>query len=168
VLDKDDKCPDKPETINGYRDNDGCPDRGKAQVVIEKNKITILKKVYFDTNRARIKPVSFNILNQVALVLRANPQVKGVRIEGHTDSQGNAQKNKVLSQKRAEAVRDFLIQKGGIEASRLFAVGYGPDKPVADNRTAKGREENRRVEFVILDQAPGQAAQPAAPATDSE
>jgi outer membrane protein OmpA-like peptidoglycan-associated protein len=159
VLDADDKCPDKPETINGYRDEDGCPDRGKAQVIIEKNKITITKKVYFATAKAKIKRRSFNILNQVALVLRANPQVKGVRVEGHTDSRGNAERNKVLSQKRAEAVRDYLI-KQGIEASRLYAVGYGPDRPIADNKTRKGRADNRRVEFVILEQAPGQAAQP--------
>jgi outer membrane protein OmpA-like peptidoglycan-associated protein len=158
VLDTKDKCPNEPETINGYRDDDGCPDKGKAQVIIEKNKIVITKKVYFDTNKATIKRVSNNILNQIVLTLRANPQIKGVRIEGHTDSRGNAQRNKTLSQKRAEAVRDFLIKRG-IEATRLFAVGFGPDKPIADNRTAKGREENRRVEFIILEQAPGEQPQ---------
>jgi len=160
VPDATDKCPDKPETINGYQDEDGCPDKGKPQVVIEQNKITILKKVFFATAKATIKRISFNILNQVALVLRANPQVKGIRIEGHTDSRGNAKKNKILSQQRAEAVRDYLI-KQGIEPGRLFAVGYGPEKPIADNRTNKGRADNRRVEFVILEQAPGGQPEPA-------
>jgi outer membrane protein OmpA-like peptidoglycan-associated protein len=159
VLDASDKCPNKPETINGIKDQDGCPDRGQAQVIIEKNKIVITKKVYFATNKATIKRVSFNILNQVGLVLRANAQIQGVRIEGHTDDRGKAERNKALSQQRADAVKTYLIEKGGIEAKRLFAVGYGPERPVADNKTAKGRADNRRVEFVILDQPPGAGGQ---------
>jgi outer membrane protein OmpA-like peptidoglycan-associated protein len=154
VLDAKDKCPNKPETINGYADHDGCPDKGQAQVIIEKNKIVITKKVYFATAKATIKRRSFNILNQVALVLRANPQVKGVRIEGHTDSRGDAEKNKALSQARAEAVRGYLV-KQGLAAARMHPVGYGPERPIADNKTRKGRADNRRVEFVILDDAPG-------------
>jgi outer membrane protein OmpA-like peptidoglycan-associated protein len=156
VLDKDDKCPLKPETINGIKDKDGCPDKGQAQVVITANKIQILKKVFFATGRSKIKRRSYSILNQVALVLSANKQVKGVRIEGHTDSRGNARKNKTLSQKRAEAVRDYMINKG-VEPGRLFAAGFGPDKPIEDNKTRRGRAANRRVEFVILEQAPGMA-----------
>jgi outer membrane protein OmpA-like peptidoglycan-associated protein len=154
VLDKQDKCPDKPETINGIKDHDGCPDKGESHVIIEKNKIIITKKVYFATAKSKIKRRSHTILNEVALTLRANPQIKGVRIEGHTDSRGKADRNRELSQRRAEAVRDFLIDKG-IEPGRLFAVGFGPDKPIADNKSRAGRAENRRVEFVILDQAPG-------------
>jgi outer membrane protein OmpA-like peptidoglycan-associated protein len=153
VVDAKDKCPDKPETINGYRDNDGCPDKGAPQVFITENKIVITKKVYFATGRSTIRRRSFNILNQVALILRANPQVKGIRIEGHTDDRGKAEKNKVLSQQRAEAVRAFLIQ-AGIEASRLFAVGHGQEKPLASNDTKQGRATNRRVEFVILEGKP--------------
>jgi outer membrane protein OmpA-like peptidoglycan-associated protein len=168
VPDAKDKCPNQPETINGIKDDDGCPDKGEAQVKIAEGKIQIMKKVYFDTNKASIKKVSNNILGQVALVLKASPQIKGVRIEGHTDSQGKAEKNKTLSQARAEAVRAWLV-KAGIEPARLFAVGFGQEKPVADNRTAKGREENRRVEFIILEQAPGEGGEKKdAPATDTE
>jgi outer membrane protein OmpA-like peptidoglycan-associated protein len=157
ILDAKDKCPNQPETINGIKDDDGCPDQGNAQVKIADGKIQIMKKVYFDTNKASIKKISNNILGQVALVLKANPQIKGVRIEGHTDSQGKADRNKTLSQARAEAVRAWLV-KAGLEPARLFAVGFGAEKPIADNRTAKGREENRRVEFIILEQAPGEGA----------
>lgn len=161
VPDEKDKCPNQPETINGYKDDDGCPDKGKAQVIIKENKIVILKKVYFATGRATIKRISYNLLDQVAQTLAANPQVKGVRVEGHTDSRGRKAANLRLSQRRAEAVRDYMIGKG-IAAGRLIAVGYGPEKPIANNRTRKGRADNRRVEFTILDAAPGVAAPPPA------
>ena len=157
ILDADDKCPSEPETINGYKDEDGCPDKGKAQVVIQENKIVITKKVFFATNKAKIQRKSYSILNQVALVLKTNPQIKGVRIEGHTDSRGSKTRNTALSQSRAEAVQGFLIGKG-VEAGRLFAIGFGPEKPIANNKTAAGRADNRRVEFIILEQAPNQAA----------
>jgi outer membrane protein OmpA-like peptidoglycan-associated protein len=153
-----DKCPKEPETYNGIKDDDGCPDRGAANVKIEEGKIVIMKKIFFDTNKATIKAVSNAILGEVAGTLLVHKEIKGVRIEGHTDSQGDPAKNKTLSQKRAEAVRDWLVRKG-IDSGRLIAAGYGPDKPIADNKTAKGREQNRRVEFVILEQ-PGAAAAP--------
>jgi outer membrane protein OmpA-like peptidoglycan-associated protein len=156
IPDAQDKCPNKKETINGYKDTDGCPDKGRAQVIIKENKIVIVKKVYFATGRSKIKRRSYSILDQVALTLKANPQVKGIRIEGHTDSRGNKRRNVKLSQKRAEAVRDYLIGKG-VASPRLFAIGYGPEKPIATNRTRRGRAKNRRVEFTILDKAPGTA-----------
>ncbi|MCB9555839.1 MAG: OmpA family protein [Deltaproteobacteria bacterium] len=152
VPDAQDKCPNKPETINGYRDDDGCPDRGKVNVQIQADKIVITKKIYFATALARIKTRSFSIVDQVALVLRANPQVKGVRIEGHTDGRGDAKRNLRLSQKRAEAVRDRLIAQG-VEPTRLIAVGFGSRKPIASNKTRRGRAANRRVEFIILERA---------------
>jgi outer membrane protein OmpA-like peptidoglycan-associated protein len=154
VPDAQDKCPDKPETINGVKDDDGCPDKGKTNVIVKENKIVITQRIYFATNKATIKRRSYSILNQVALVLKANPQIKGVRVEGHTDSRGKPERNKVLSQQRAESVRDYVIAQG-IEPARLFAVGYGPERPIADNKTRQGRADNRRVEFVILEQAPG-------------
>ncbi|MBW2734016.1 MAG: OmpA family protein, partial [Deltaproteobacteria bacterium] len=158
VPDAKDKCPNKPETINGVKDEDGCPDRGRVQVVIKDKKIVILKKVYFATGRSIIKKKSYNLLDQVALVLRANPHVKAVRIEGHTDSRGNAKRNRKLSQRRAEAVRTYLVELGAVFANRLVAVGFGPDRPIASNRTRRGRSQNRRVEFSILDAMPGDKA----------
>jgi len=122
-------------------------------VIIKNKKIVITKRVYFATGRSKIKRRSYSLLNEVALTLKANMQIKGVRIEGHTDSRGKRKRNLKLSQARAEAVRNFLI-RAGVAPGRLFAQGYGPDKPVADNRTRRGRRQNRRVEFTILDQAP--------------
>jgi OmpA-OmpF porin, OOP family len=153
-----DKCPNEPETYNGYKDDDGCPDKGASNVKIEEGKLVILKKIFFDTNKATIKKQSNAILGEVAGALMSHREIKKVRIEGHTDSQGKAEKNKTLSQKRAEAVREWLIKKG-VDGDRMVAVGYGPEKPIADNRTNKGREQNRRVEFIILEQGSG-AAQP--------
>jgi outer membrane protein OmpA-like peptidoglycan-associated protein len=157
-----DKCPNQAETINGIKDEDGCPDQGASHVKIEEGKIVITKKIFFDTNKATIKKVSNSILTEVALTLKVHQEIKGVRIEGHTDSQGKADRNKKLSQERAEAVRDWLVKKG-IPGGRLFAAGFGQEKPIGDNRTAKGREQNRRVEFIILEQAPGEGAGKPAP-----
>ena len=157
IPDVKDKCPNEPETINGYKDDDGCPDRGPVNVIIKKNKIIIVKKVFFATARAKIKRRSYSILDQVALTLKANLQIKWIQVEGHTDSRGNAANNRKLSQKRAQAVVDYLVAKG-VDAKRLIAVGYGPDRPIESNRTRVGRGKNRRVEFTILDAAPVGAA----------
>jgi outer membrane protein OmpA-like peptidoglycan-associated protein len=153
VLDKDDKCPNEPETINGYQDEDGCPDKGpptKVKIDVEKKQIVILDKIFFDTDKATIKPVSFGLLDQVAQILRGHAELK-IRIEGHTDSQGRAQHNLQLSQERAESVRTYLVKKG-IEPGRLIAAGYGSTVPIANNKTKAGREANRRVEFHIVEE----------------
>ena len=150
VLDKADKCPNEPETINGYQDEDGCPDKGPPpKVKIERGQIVILEKIFFDTDRARIKSQSHPLLDQVAQVIRGHAEFK-IRIEGHTDKQGNEQHNLQLSKERADAVRTYLI-KQGIEPARLLSAGYGPAMPIADNRTSAGREANRRVEFHIVE-----------------
>ncbi|MFZ5439215.1 MAG: OmpA family protein, partial [Myxococcota bacterium] len=149
-LDAADKCPNEPETINGNQDDDGCPDEGESKVVLEGSKIRILEKVYFATNKDVILARSFSLLKQVAAVLKANPDLRHVRVEGHTDSQGKAAANLDLSQRRANTVRAFLI-KEGIAEDRLEAKGFGQERPVDTNKTAAGRENNRRVEFVIVD-----------------
>src|SRR5213075_2360218 len=88
IPDKDDKCPNEPETINGFQDEDGCPDKGPApKVKLERGQIVILEKVFFDTNKSKIQPRSFNLLDQVAALIKAHPEFK-IRVEGHTDSQG--------------------------------------------------------------------------------
>ena len=150
IPDAKDKCPNEPETINGFKDDDGCPDKGPPpKARIEKGKIVILDKVFFDTAKATIKPVSFNLLDQVAALIQTGTWK--VKVEGHTDSQGKADKNIKLSQDRAASVRNYLIKKG-VAAERLTAVGFGPTQPVADNKTAAGREANRRVEFTIVEE----------------
>ncbi|HYO58325.1 Ig-like domain-containing protein [Archangium sp.] len=149
VPDWEDQCPAQPEVINGVKDDDGCPDEGNSKVRLEASRIVILDKVYFATARDVILPKSFDLLKQVASVLRANPQIELLRVEGHTDNQGKPANNQRLSQRRAAKVRAFLIREG-IAAERLEAVGYGQTKPVDTNKTAAGRENNRRVEFNIL------------------
>ena len=132
--------------------SDGCPDEGKSQVRLEANRIVILDKVYFATNKDVILPKSFSLLKQVASVLKANPQIQLLRVEGHTDNQGKAAANQDLSQRRAANVRSFLI-KEGISGDRLESQGFGQTKPVDNNKTAAGRENNRRVEFNIVKMA---------------
>ncbi|WP_043401602.1 OmpA family protein, partial [Archangium violaceum] len=159
VPDWEDQCPMQPEVINGVKDEDGCPDEGKSKVRLEAKRIVILDKVYFATNKDVILPKSFDLLNQVAAILRANPQIELLRVEGHTDNQGKPAKNQNLSERRAANVRAFLI-KEGVAAERLESVGYGQTKPVDTNKTAAGRENNRRVEFNILKVAGEEAEQP--------
>lgn len=151
IPDADDRCPDEPEVINGFRDDDGCPDKGKVVVIVKKEKIEILQRVLFATGKAIIKRRSYNLLDQVAQTLRAHDEIGKVRIEGHTDAQGGERYNRRLSQRRAEAVRRYLIDKD-VAPERLQAKGYGESKPIASNRTAKGRRQNRRVEFTIIEQ----------------
>jgi len=102
--------------------------------------------INFDTNKATIKPESQPIVDQVIQMLKDDPSLK-ISIEGHTDNTGTAQGNKTLSELRAKAVLDALV-KGGIEQARLVAIGWGQDKPIADNGTEEGRAKNRRVELV--------------------
>src|SRR5262249_4816458 len=106
IPDAMDKCPNKPETRNGDDDADGCPDSG-GQVVIAAGKIELPDNIFFDTGSDHLAGHSEALLQRVAAKLRANPQVKRVRIEGHTDDVGSARKNQELSQMRAEAVRNF-------------------------------------------------------------
>jgi outer membrane protein OmpA-like peptidoglycan-associated protein len=87
-------------------------------------------------------------LRNVAAVIKNHPEVTAVVVEGHTDNQGSAAHNKDLSQRRAEAVMLFLTQNG-VDRARLRAAGFGPDRPIMDNRTKAGRAANRRVEFRI-------------------
>jgi outer membrane protein OmpA-like peptidoglycan-associated protein len=149
ILDPVDRCPNEPEVYNGLEDEDGCPD--ETRVRVEKGKITILEMIFFEFNKDVIKPVSFGILDEVAGTLRANPQIKLVRVEGHTDSVGNDKYNRDLSQRRAMAVMRHLVN-AGIEPARLIAQGFGEDRPIDSNETAEGRGRNRRVDFIILEE----------------
>jgi outer membrane protein OmpA-like peptidoglycan-associated protein len=150
LLDAADKCPNEPETINGNEDTDGCPDQGKTKVVITKEKIEILEMVYFDVNKATIQQRSFNLLDQVASVLKNNGQITKIRVEGHTDSDGGDAANLSLSQRRTESVKKYLTDRG-IDGARLVPVGFGETKPKVPNTSKANKEKNRRVEFAIVE-----------------
>jgi len=106
------------------------------------------ENITFDTNRADIKPQFQPVLGQLAQSIQQYPDTV-IQVEGHTDSVGSASYNQTLSENRASAVRSYLIQRG-VDANRLAAVGYGLTRPVADNSTAAGRAQNRRVEMLIV------------------
>jgi OOP family OmpA-OmpF porin len=142
IPDADDKCPDVPGLAP-----DGCPKK-YTLVEVKKEKIEIKQQVHFATAKYRVLPDSFALLNQVAQVLNDFPKMR-LSIEGHTDNIGKEASNMRLSQRRAEAVRDYLVSRG-ISPERLEAVGFGPTKPIASNKTAKGKAKNRRTEFRIL------------------
>ena len=141
VLDKDDLCPNEA----GPASNNGCPEPNDDD---QKRLNQYAKTILFDTGKASIKFQSAEILNQIISVLKKFPNSR-FRIEGHTDSTGKKQKNIELSQNRADAVKVYLIQ-GGIASDRLESKGYGPEKPIASNKTKKGRELNRRVEINLI------------------
>jgi outer membrane protein OmpA-like peptidoglycan-associated protein len=141
VTDDKDRCPNTPAGVKV--DAEGC------QVLFEPTrKVLILEGVNFETGKAQLTPESQTILDGVAASLVANDAIK-VQVGGHTDNTGSAAVNKRLSKARAEAVRVYLISKG-VAAVRLTAVGFGPSKPIASNKTAAGRAQNRRVELTRL------------------
>ena len=138
IPDKDDMCPDLVGTVA----NNGCPEVTEA---IQKALLDYAKTILFDTGKSTIKPQSEEVLGNIADILDDYPNVT-FRIEGHTDSTGSAELNQRLSQERAQSVMNYLIEKG-IPSERMTAVGYGEDRPIADNNTREGRRTNRRVEI---------------------
>ncbi|WP_437715051.1 OmpA family protein [Sorangium sp. So ce448] len=151
VRDDQDACPD----IKGKPDPDptknGCP----VAVRMTETEIVILQQVQFDTGKATIKKVSDPLLDEVASVLKEHPEITRIEVQGHTDPRGGRAYNIKLSQARADSVMKALVQRG-VEAERLASKGYGPDVPIADNDTDEGRQQNRRVQFKILEKKPKQ------------
>ena len=138
VLDKDDKCP----KVAGVASEMGCP-----EPVINKEDIEVLnftaKSILFNVGRSSFKPGVTKQLDQVVDIMKKNPKATFV-IEGHTDSSGGSALNLRISEKRAIAVRDYLVRKG-VDTTRLKAIGYGEGKPIASNKTRAGMAQNRRV-----------------------
>ena len=121
------------------------------RVEVRDNKIEIHDKIQFDYDKATIRPESFGLMNEIAAVIHKNPQIKKIRIEGNASAEGTPQHNQKLSEDRARSVMKYLTDHG-VAAGELVSIGYGVDRPIADNGTEAGREQNRRVEFVILEQ----------------
>jgi len=129
------------------------PDAPPPRVVLMPSSIRITEKIQFGFDSDAIESVSFSLLDEIASVFVDNPQIEKVNVEGHTDKQGKASYNRKLSKKRARSVVTYL-EKKGVKAGRLTAVGHGPDKPIADGDDEAAHELNRRVEFNITKQGP--------------
>ena len=140
INDEDDKCPKE----IGIALNNGCPEI-KEEI---KQKVDYsAKNIFFRFGSATLRSASYKPLNELIKVLTDNPTLK-LKIEAHTDSIGIDQNNMQLSENRAKAVADYLIKKG-ISSERITSIGYGENRPIADNSTEKGRAQNRRVEFIL-------------------
>jgi outer membrane protein OmpA-like peptidoglycan-associated protein len=146
IPDPEDKCPDEP----GPAQNDGCPVKGPV-VELETERLSLKDSIHFDTAKDTIKAQSSSVLDAIAALLRDHPELRRVRVEGHTDNRGSRAYNTDLSRRRARSVVRALVQRG-IAPGRLLSEGYGFDRPVATNDTALGRAKNRRVEFTILEE----------------
>jgi OOP family OmpA-OmpF porin len=150
VADYLDKCPKTPKGVKV--DATGCPIVVKAPPAPKPAPapapapvpVTMTINILFAFDKADIQPQYKAELQKVADLMKSHPGVEAV-IEGHTDSVGSPEYNKQLSQARATSVRDYLVKEFGIDSSRLKAVGYGQDKPIASNSTREGRKQNRRV-----------------------
>jgi OOP family OmpA-OmpF porin len=189
IPDSLDKCPDVPEDKDGIDDEDGCPEDDADNdgipdvkdacpkepgvpdpdpkkngcpkyIVREGGVVRMLQQVHFATGSATILPDSFPMLQEVVALLKANPSIKKMSIEGHTDNRGAAAMNLDLSKRRAASVRVWLTNHG-TEAERLSSEGYGITKPIDSNETDAGRQANRRVEFKIVDEETGGPPKPA-------
>ncbi len=149
VYDGIDKCPDTPK--GAKVDRGGCPITKVEQALLDTG-VFSTTEIVFDTGKAAIKPGSQKILGEIGAFLVAHPEIN-VLVAGHTDSQGEEAMNQALSEKRAQAVADYLIKNHPeIEKDQLTQKGYGESEPVASNDTTEGRAKNRRVEFKVLKQ----------------
>jgi outer membrane protein OmpA-like peptidoglycan-associated protein len=182
IPDQYDKCPDVPEDKDGIDDLDGCPEddadndgipdvkdacpkepgqpdpdpkkNGCPKFIhLEGSTVRVLQQVHFATGSATILPDSFPMLTEIVQLLKANPNIKKMMIEGHTDNRGAADMNLDLSKRRAASVRSWLVEHG-TEAGRLDSEGYGLTRPIESNETDTGRAANRRVEFKITQEDP--------------
>lgn len=142
-----DKCPNEPETYNGFEDEDGCPDKGL--VIVQRGKLEILDKIYFETDKDIIMPVSFPLLDAIAATIKGHPEIALIEVQGHADERGDDEHNLDLTDRRAHSVVRALEDRG-VELGRLRARGYGETKPVCRQHNEECWSKNRRVEFIIL------------------
>lgn len=142
VLDKEDKCP----TVAGVKENAGCPIVSKVEEKIIEQAFEHLE---FATGKEIIKSSSFPTLDALAKIMQSHEKDWSLRLSGHTDNQGTPEKNLLLSQKRAESVMKYLVKKGE-KSDKIIVEFFGSTKPIADNSTELGRQQNRRVEMKII------------------
>ncbi|HEX8114737.1 MAG TPA: OmpA family protein [Kofleriaceae bacterium] len=169
IIDNLDKCPDQPEDFNGYQDDDGCPDvleterdrivdnpPAPGEPLTLEQVITLPAPIEFKFDTAIMLPGAEIYLNQVLAILKAHPEVTKLEIQGHTSSEGGYDYNLRLSDDRAKAVYQWLVDHG-IDGQRLVPKGYGLTVPLFLNDSEAHRQRNRRVQFRLIEQAPGSA-----------
>ena len=147
IPDKLDKCPNEPETYNGFEDEDGCPDKGL--VIVQRGKLEIMDKIYFETDKDEILPRSFPLLDQIAGTIKGHPEIKLIEVQGHADERGDDEHNLDLTDRRAKSVMRALEDRD-VSLGRLRAKGYGETKPICTQHNEDCWSKNRRVEFIII------------------
>jgi outer membrane protein OmpA-like peptidoglycan-associated protein len=148
ILDIDDRCPNDPETYNGWEDDDGCPDRG--QVELRTSGIVIVMGVYFPQRRFEVKPESKEVLDRVAETIAANPDIGEVLVIGSAAGNEGDQRAKLqLSEKRAVRAVEYLVGRG-VPKEKLRILGLADACPTDPAATELAYEKNRRVTFAIL------------------
>jgi len=145
VLDKDDQCPNEAGTVA----NNGCPEIVVPTVEVQNQLTEYARTINFNSGKSSFKSGTEPTLQAISAILKEYPKAN-FTIEGHTDSTGGKALNQRLSEARANAVMDYLVNNG-ISAARLSAKGFGPDMPIDSNRTSSGRAANRRVEVKLAD-----------------
>lgn len=159
VPDHKDKCPNTPagvkvNTSGCPLDSDGdgvydyldkCPGTPQGATVNERGCWAFGGNVFFDVDKWNIKPEAYSLMTEAANILQENPEMR-VEVQGHTDSAGPEAYNQMLSEKRANAIMEYLVNKG-IDSGRFEVKGYGESDPICSNETAEGRQKNRRVRF---------------------
>ncbi len=140
-----DACIDRPETVNGYKDDDGCPDELPDDIVVFSG---VIEGIEFDHDSSEVTASSKETLDRALEVLDDYPDIR-IEIVGHTDNEGSAEYNRQLSKDRADAVRAYLIE-GGTGPDRLETRGAGQSEPRASNDSEAGRAKNRRTEFKLI------------------
>jgi OmpA-OmpF porin, OOP family len=148
IADANDKCPESSEVLNGYLDDDGCPDEAPLRVRVTKTRVEVVGGIGFEEGLVKLLAESLPALDDVVRVLLDSPTMK-LRVECHTDSSGSDSENLSLSEGRATIVRRYL-ESNGIEEGRVTAAGFGETRPIDTNRTESGRARNRRVELHIV------------------
>ncbi len=151
VENANDPCPDDPENVNGYEDEDGCPDRTDTRMFVTETTVEVIERIYFDAGKVDISSTGLAILDAIADTLRGNPQILKIEVQGHSDDTElkNQDQRISLSEARAAAVIDYLVTRG-VARARLEPAGYGDTLPLDPAKTKEARAINRRVEFLIL------------------
>jgi outer membrane protein OmpA-like peptidoglycan-associated protein len=149
IADAADACVNRPEVFNDYEDVDGCPDEVASAVAVERNEIVLYDKVYFEYDRAELRPVSQRVLDEVVTTLKAHPEIAVVEIDGHADERGTQWYNLELSRQRAQSVRNYVIAQG-IAPERLRVMAFGEEAPAVPNAGDEAEyAQNRRVQLRI-------------------